>query len=410
MRIPHRLSPPAFADDSRTLKGFIILCQLFGASPIIVSKSWKCIRLRHLQRFITVVHLLWTTFILTIIALSMCKMYLIYPDQKFAKINKILTISEYSLNLMNCVIIVIGTNYQRQWRDIYFRHINGIDDKLQFAARESNAHLNRFLWIICMISMAILVPVMTIMFYYHNGDYYGLSITYIAYIVSNLVITLGLVQFIVMLFIVKIRYRRLASALGGLSWSSPLSQRPPKTNGIPNIFFLGIQPISSSEGMHSPPNQWSTIQHKIEVLRTCYVELNILEQSISESFGFFIVGLVTSKCIVVTSQLYLFYTLTQGYIEVLVLAYSGLWLLLHFANIFFLLYLSSEVVVEVNQGSDWLYVKIIYFIYFRNVILLEFCIKYDLAATTTKQIKLPPSLIFLCKSCMKIRIRQRVAF
>lgn len=338
MRFPNKTNT---SHIPAVLNRLLTLCQVLGARPIQLStrfnKPRACVFF-----IISIIHVIWTIFVLSMITISMYEMYTNYMDQQISIINQILNVSEFALNLFNCFIIALGSNYQRQWPDIYFRYIAEIDAKLQFPAHESNAQLSRFLRNVLIVSMLFIVPVMIIMFYYHNSDYYGLILKYISYIVTNLILTMGLVQFLVMLSIVKIRYKRLASCLAGLSWVRTCDQISSTAESSQVKWFIAINPIDRT---FTIPN---AIKQRLENLRHCYVDLNILERNISQSFGLLIASFITSKFFVVTAELYMYYTLTQVNVGALNLAYAAVWLISHFTTIFSVLYLSGEVVQEVH--------------------------------------------------------------
>lgn len=300
---------------------------------------------------ISIAHFMWSLFIIGLIVFSMNELYVNYMTA-IAPMLQILNISEYCLNVMNCLIIVIGTNYQRQWQEIYFRHIQSIDQRLEYSVVEANAQLNQFLHMVFMISLVFLVPVMTIMFNFYFGNVRAIAITYLAYIVTNLIIALGLIQFFVMLFMVEMRYKRLVCNLGGLSWIGSFTNVPNANNSVlsRNTFIIEMQTIRRKR--NSPINtHLHAIKRQIDVLRACYVDLTILERNISESFGILIVSLFISTFFVETSKLYVFYTLTREHVGFLTLAYSAFWLILHLIKIFYMLYLSSRVGHEVRSDG-----------------------------------------------------------
>lgn len=344
-------SKPQTFENSTHLRIFLILCKVFGTRPVIKVQDFRLGK----RLLISFAHILWSCFILGLIVFSMNELNVQYMIG-IAPILRILNLSEYTLNLMNCFIIMVGSNYQRQWQDIYFRHLKSIDKRLQFSMAEANAKLNQFLHVVFMVSLAFIVPVMTIMFNFYVGNLRALAITYIAYIVTNLIIALALIQFFVLLFMVEMRYKHLVSALGGLSWSETFSHFPANAGIYRNTFVLEMRAIGRKNNSHLNQHL-SSIKRRIDVLRTCYVDLNILERNISESFGFFIVSLVISTFFVETSKLYVFYTLTRENVDFLTLAYSAFWLILHLVIIFSLLYFSSRVGQQVSRElvKLWIY-------------------------------------------------------
>lgn len=316
-----------------------MLCKVFGAMPVVSSNDFRM--RKHL--LISIAHILWSFFILGVIVFSMNEIYVVHMNG-IAPMLRILNVSEYALNMLNCLIVVIGTNYQRQWQEIYFRHLKSIDQRIEIDVEDLVARLNQFLHIVFMISLVFIVPVMTIMFNFYSLNLRALAITYMAYIVTNLIVALGLIQFFVMVFMVEMRYKRLVSLLDGLSCIETLSHFPGASGNFRNTFVVAMHGVTKQEH----PNYYlNTIKRRIGILRTCYVELNILERNISESFGIFIVSLVISTFFVETSKLYVFYTLTREHVGFLTLAYSLFWLILHLVKIFSLLYLSSRVGQEV---------------------------------------------------------------
>lgn len=334
--MPNPDKPSPTIESPTHLRALIVLCKVFGARPIILDNDFQFAR----HRIISIAHILWSFIILGLIVFSMNELYWKYMSE-IAEMLQILNICEYSLNVMNCLIIVVGTNYQRQWQAIYFRHIRSIDERLLFPANEANAELGRFLHVVFMISLAFIVPVMTIMLNFYFRNLRALVITYIAYIVTNLIIALGLIQFFVMIFMVEMRYKRLVSCLGGLTWMEAF-------NHLQKSCVIEIQRVGKQRNC-SANRKVQTIKNRIDVLRTCYVDLIILEKNISESFGIFIVSLVISTFFVETSKLFVFYTLTRENVGFLTLAYSAFWLILHLVKIFALLFLSSRVAEAVRM-------------------------------------------------------------
>lgn len=341
-----------FPVSSRALRVFLVLCQLFGVSPIRLNEH-EPNKIKHnvwFVRIIFVVHLCWCFAIMALITFCMLELYSDYVLIENAPIMQILNVSEYVFNIMNCVLIFFGANYQRRWQSIYFQQINALDIRLHYPADEANVDINRFLRIVFRIAGLFLVCVVSIMISFHKSNYFGLFITLSAYVVTNLIISLALLQYLILIFLVQQRYKRLVSGLSKLSLTATVNHLPSTAELLRNIFVVEMQKVGKQRYSHLKGNTDDTIR-QIDVMRCCYVDLNILERNISQSFGLFLVSLITSAFFILTTQLYVFYTLTRIHVGIVNLAYSSAWLVIHFAKIFSLLFLSSKVVQEVKPQS-----------------------------------------------------------
>lgn len=292
-------------------------------------------------------HLCWCIAIVALIVYCMLELYRDYVLTYNTPMVQILNVSEYIFNVVNCVLIIVGCNYQRQWQSIYLQQINALDIKLNYSAVEANADLNCFLRTALMISGFFMLCVFSIIAMYHQTNYFGLFISVWAYVVANIIISLAILQYLVLIFIVQQRYKRLARGLGKLSSTKPVRRILTTDELLRNTFMGDLQNVGRRR--YSPHKGYpDSIKRRIEVLRTCFVDLNILEKNISQSFGVFLVSMVTSTFFILTTQLYVFYTLTQIEVGLLNLAYSAAWLMLHFVKVFSMLFMSSGVVQEVK--------------------------------------------------------------
>lgn len=338
-----------FPLNSRVLRVFLIVCQLFGVSPIRVKvndSNKRKSKVDWWSRMIFVGHLCWCLAILSLVSYCMLEHYGVFLTTAIAPIMQIMSVSEYIFNIMNCVLIIFGANYQRRWQSIYFQQINTLDLRLHYPAAEANSDVHRFLRIVFMVCGLFMVCVVGIMIVFNESNYFGLFLTLGTYVVTNLIISLALLQYLLLIFLVQQRYKRLVNGLKKLSLTETVNHLPSNNELLRNIFVVEMQTVGRRMRSPSKGNP-DAIRQRLEVLRTCFVDLNIFERNISQSFGIFLVSLITSAFFILTTQLYVFYTLTRVDVSFLSLAYSIAWLVVHFVKIFVLLFLSSRVVHEV---------------------------------------------------------------
>lgn len=342
---------PPQSDCSQAFQVLLTFSQVFGAAPIDSGIERKqCIHKVWLRRLAKCGHLLWSLAIFGTISFCMQKQYADYIIISNPPLLQMLNVSEYVFNLVNCALIVISTNYQRQWFGVFVQKINAINDKLKLPVAELNAKIIQFQRRIFIISLFFFTAVFSLMVTYQKTHFYALFSVFTAYLVPNIIIILALLQLFVLLFIVQILYTRIGAALRSLSRTEVASHWPTPDEVLRNHFVIDLQ-VAGRRKLSPLTGRLETVKGRLERLRATYFDLNILERNISQSFGVLIISVVTSTFFVVTTQLYVCYTLVRD-VDIMQFLYSGIWLSQHFGKLLAILYLSSKVSHEVSINTN----------------------------------------------------------
>lgn len=328
-----------FAEPIRVL---LTMSQVFCAAPINLSigpqKQSRKMWLRRSMRF---AHLLWSVFILIVIAYCMQNNFTEIISSDNSSLLQILYLSELAFNLMNCVLVIVSTNYQQLWFNVYVEQINAINKKLQLPVTALNVKLSRFLRLIFTISFVFLTTVISIIVTYQKANVRRLLQVCATYVVTNIIIFLALLQFFVLVYVVQKQYEQLLITIRRMS--NTLMASHVKTINI--YHFEAESKMNCQKGLQFMECK-DTTKERLEMLRSMYFDLTILEGNINQSFGVFIVSLVLSAFFVVTTQLYVFYTQTQD-VDFMQVTYSSVWMIQHCLKVFAIFFLSSRVSQEV---------------------------------------------------------------
>lgn len=315
----------------KTLQNFLRVNQIFGAAPIGLSLySFKKEGFRTISDKVKAVsHFFYGLFCCACVCFAS---YLQHQevDSSLEFITRILFISEYVMGSLKILLVTIGCQYQRRYYSVFFRRLVNIDMSLHAACGiqpnfESTKTNLRRLMIGCGLLFGIIISV-DFVHNYINSDNYIRSFT--VYSFPNLVSTLALMQHTVVVDLLRDKLKTINAAMRTMAVGFERNDQHRTVNGKLDVFSVLSMNLEIKKS------------HYIRTLRRQHGETCRLIEVLNECFGLLIVLILASSYIILSTQFYVIYEMSEGFVEVsfLYLFYILFWIILHAGKIFLVVY------------------------------------------------------------------------
>lgn len=344
-KVPHILR-----DRSNPRKRLLLICQLFGVAPINkpMQKNRRHVRctLVLLHWITTGVHIAWSIFILAMIALSYYGEYFRIIRNNIP-IVRLLIFAEYSFKLLNCILIVVGANYQRSGYAEFERTIEVLDRRLwpTLGSRDDD-ELGRFLRAFY-ATVVIFCGCLITVFVGYQLDWLGMLIGISTYALPNVMVMLALAKYFCLMQLVQKRFERVVDELLALGGSGKDDAIRSATRTNSNMFVVEFNSVAHGG--------WQKKQKPIEhlnELRDVYHDMCRLAEKINGMFGCLIIGILLSAVFIITGQLYAIYHMkSTNRKDPLDYLCAGIWIMTDFTKVSMVLYWNARVMGAVSGSS-----------------------------------------------------------
>lgn len=327
------------------IKVLIILCQIVGAAPVnLYLSTCNCysvesffVKLKNF--FSSVRQYLWCTIIFTAVSYAMYSQHLEF-DVGMRFITRFLYTGVYFLTLWNCIIIMIGCQYQKEWYSKYIEKVVDVDSRLQmYGGQLKFCSLKQFIRNILIGTFIIVGCVIIIDFMYNQMIFVHFLRSMTIYILPNLTVLCALIEYISLLHIIKERYQQINYILQRL-----FNQIDDPSNNR-TYCVLTVRPFTKLEAFVNFP--YETI---LDVLRKLHYDLTVLEANINDSFAILLISTLVTTFMILCTQMYAFYTFVEvvDNIDIYLLVYTILWAILHAGKLYIVLLWNHKVTKEVS--------------------------------------------------------------
>lgn len=333
----------------------IVLCQLFGVAPANINTpddpAVGDTQRRHLLT--SGAHIAYSASLLC--AMCFCS-YAQYQSFVFTltPITRFLICVEYAFNVINCTFIIVGANVQRSRYDEYDRLLDSIERRLRRPTASGAANDNgvapylRLFYGACVLLVIVLCVIIIQFNETKLGMLYGLA----TYFLPNMMVMLTMGKYYGCMIIVRQRFGWLVECLRELDVNvdDNLVGHASDGNmkgGIPkNMFVLEFNTATSATASF---NQSARHFERLNELRDIYHDLCRLSRAFNRSFGWLLIGVLTSAVFIITGQLYsIYHHWALGESPVLVYFHAIVWACKHFATVTIALAVNSLLDAEVD--------------------------------------------------------------
>lgn len=311
------------------IKMLLLISQIFGAAPANLLNISSSLKRQRIKYFL---HIVWS-FILILIILTAIyfqyKTYLVKEDF----LERLSFGIEYGFNMSNCILIMIGCNYQKKCYSKYLELITKIDRNILICGEKRNTKkTNMFIVKISTIFAVILLLDCGVVYVY--VQYYAVKsfAVILVDLIPNITILLGIIQYLGLLYIVKEGYKQTNIILTKFLQTFSNESKELSTNMVV---------------MLSKDKVGSDFVKIIKIVQVIYYDVTELEKNTCQSFGIFTISQLASSFIMVTTELYSFYVVCKTEVSILSIMYTSTWILLHSGKSLAILILNSKVTSEV---------------------------------------------------------------
>ncbi len=332
----------------RSLQRIMFWCKFFGVAPVNLRfEATTTENIFSKENCFFILHVVWSLLIL--IAISICIYFERSYDERDSTsfILKCLYLGEYSFNIFNCSLIVIGCHYQRRMYKNYFNRMIDIDMEFkECGATTDYSRLDKYIkkfWY-CSAMFMILSTISDLMYYFSLQDFVRSAILFI---LSHLLTIVTLIKYFGLLYFLKERYKTICTLLRQLvDQNDEFSKSRSFDHHSTSTLF---EMMKIKQNIYVDPAL--AIVQRINRLRKIYYDLAMFNEDINSSFGILIISTTMTTFIVVSTQLYAFYDIAKspdGINDINLAVYSGIWFLLNSGKVLLILLLNHHVCVEVK--------------------------------------------------------------
>lgn len=250
---------------------------------------------------------------------------------------RILYVGEYIIGTFNLILIIIGCQYQKKSYVILFKRLINVDINLQKCGINVNYNRTRIYLRRSMISYTIFfMCVICVDFLYNRMNAGGFFRSSTVYTMPNIVSLLALTQYSATLHYIRDKFRIINALLRRLILDNSLKGNFKSNNKLNIISVLSME-----------TNRSLGIDLKLNLLRKQHAELCRLVEMLNECFGILIVFTLIAAYIILSTQFYAFYKMSEGFDaqDIWLTIYTILWVILHGGKVVLIL-------VPINNISD----------------------------------------------------------
>lgn len=313
------------------------LSQVCGATPVNLQifapqqpTTRNRTRLRHLTN---VLHFIWTAAIYAAVIYGMYKQYQ-QNASLFSSYRLYLNLCDFGTALTDCTIAMVGSNWQRSQFAHFGSTLTDLDGRLaagfHTGSREFRImalQLSAFMRKLFAGGAVVLVGTVAVICSYSAFRFEPMMVSWMAHVMPSLVAVLALMQYCCALFMVRQRFDCVATAL---------REERRRADGAGDKRHTMV---ANDDGN----DKGSLLLARLALAQRLYRDLGDVESSLHRSFGILMVSTAVTSILMVTIELYQFYTLIDGGMMVTWLIHSIDWLLLHVGKVWVGLYVCTMV-------------------------------------------------------------------
>lgn len=338
--------------------------QFIGAAPVNLNFDPNNTVLKNINRssfnFKEILHHLWCVLLVGGICFCMYSR----SAEAFAReysVSTMLDPVEYLFSLAKCLVVMIGCYYQRKKYAKYFLDIIDIDIRIQrnggIAFRST---LRQFCWRIGLAWIVFNVMCIVLDIIFRNGIVYNIMRSLFVYLIPNVIFSAAILQYVCLLYALRQRFDQINYVLKRLLnemddrgsrksasesiASSSLAVMSMSDDEIANVNRVKVKGKRKLKGVVKVP-----IPQILDSLRMIFADLIDLNSRIGDTFGLLVMLVATAAFITICSQMFIFYRFARGVevLNILRTMYCAMWVFLHGARLWLILYINSMIENEV---------------------------------------------------------------
>ncbi|CAO1313977.1 unnamed protein product [Diamesa hyperborea] len=332
-----------------SFKWFLCMNQVFCVAPINISffvkdKIHKMRPKRDLIVFI--LHLIWSLFILTCVIVATRYQHQ-DADETMGFMTRILYVGEYIIGTFNLILIITGCQYQKKNYVIIFKRLVNVDINLQKCGIDLNYSKTRIYLQRSMICYTIFfMCVICVDFLYNQMSAAGFFRSSTVYTMPNIVSLLALTQYSAALHYIRDKFIIINAMLRRLIRDNNLKGHFKSNNKLNIISVLSLE-----------TNKNMGIDRILNLLRKQHAELCRLVELLNECFGVLIVFTLIAAYIILSTQFYAFYKMSEGFDvqDIWLTIYTILWVILHGGKVVLILLPINDISDEQMKTGNYLF-------------------------------------------------------
>lgn len=322
-----------------SFKMFLRINQIFSSAPVNINfftpTGPQSSNQKTIEKVSSSVHSLFGIVISTLVIWA-TYLQRIQFDGNVGFLTSLLYLGEYIVGILNLLLIIIGSRYQRKCYTIIFKRLVSVDMNLQKCGVQPNFDNMRITLRRVMISYAMFfVFVIFVDFMYNDMQARDFIRSSTVYTVPNIISTLALTQYSMVIYYARNKFRTINVILKRLiSNGNSVGDSQIGNNQLCIISVLG----RSRNGTEKILN----------ILRRQHTELSRLVEFLNKCFGVLIVLILVAAYIILSIQFYAFYRITVGFekVDLWLIAYTILWVILHGGKVLLILYPTHDIIDE----------------------------------------------------------------
>ena len=267
-------------------------------------------------------------------------------DETMGFMTRILYVGEYIIGTFNLILIIIGCQYQKKYYVILFKRLIDVDINLQQCGIQPNYNRTKIYLQRSMISYTIFfMSVICVDFLYNQMSAGGFFRSSTVYTMPNIVSLLALTQYAAALHYIRDKFKTINAMLRRLIVDNNLKGNF-KNSKLNIISILSIE-----------TNKSMGFDRKLNLLRIQHAELSRLVELLNECFGILIVFTLIAGYIILSTQFYAFYKMSEGFDaqDILLTIYTILWVILHGGKVVLILLPINDISDEQMKTGHYLF-------------------------------------------------------
>lgn len=268
-------------------------------------------------------------------------------DETMGFMTRILYVGEYIIGTFNLILIIIGCQYQKKNYVIIFKRLVNVDINLQKCGIDINYSSTKTYLQRSMISYTIFfMSVICVDFLYNRMSAGGFFRSSTVYTMPNIVSLLALTQYSAALHYIRDKFRIINAMLRRLILDNNLKGHFKSNNKLNIISVLSLE-----------TNKSMGIDRILNLLRKQHAELCRLVELLNECFGILIVFTLIAAYIILSTQFYAFYKMSEGFDvqDIWLSIYTILWVILHGGKVVLILLPINDISDEQLKTGNYLF-------------------------------------------------------
>lgn len=323
-----------------SFKRLFLVNKIFCAAPI----KLRCIEPTIIDKIASMAHLLYGFAICGAVCFATYLQHAHF-DKTMGFLTRILYMGEYIIGTFNLLLIIVGCQYQKRFYMIFFNRLVNVDINLQKCGFHPNFETTRIYLQRSMIVYAVfLISVILVDFFYNDMIIDSFLRSSTVYTIPNIVSVLALTQYSSVLHFIRDKFRTINAILVRLVTNRSLNDSA--VNNKLNI--ISVIAMNSEQNGNV---------RTLNTLRKQHNELTRLLELLNKCFGLLIVLTLIAAYIILSTQFYAFYRMTEGFDEsdIWLTLYTSLWVLLHGGKVLLILYPNNDITDEREKTGRLLF-------------------------------------------------------